>query len=133
MLEWNSSLIVHHPDIDRQHLEMVVLLNLLNEAVREHRSRQLVGSLLDDLLVHTRHHFASEEQIMASLGCPGLDDHCAMHRTLDAQLVDVRAGFQNSGGAISLDLLDYLKNWFVTHITEMDAPSFMAAVQDPTR
>ena len=62
------------PEIDAIHAEFVVLVNRLGEA-----DPCEFATLFQELLVHTRRHFAMEEALMRETHFPGRREHLAEH------------------------------------------------------
>ena len=69
-------------EIDRQHRELVNMLNRLNDAVKNHESRNDIYRLIDEVISYTRLHFATEEQLMVQSGFPEIESHKRMHEEL---------------------------------------------------
>ena len=69
-------------EIDRQHRELVNMLNRLNDAVKNYESRKDIYRIIDEVISYTRLHFATEEQLMVQSGFPEIESHKKMHREL---------------------------------------------------
>ena len=69
-------------EIDRQHRELVNMFNRLNDAVKNHESRNDIYRLIDEVISYTRLHFATEEQLMVQSGFPEIESHKRMHEEL---------------------------------------------------
>lgn len=69
-------------EIDRQHRELVNMLNRLNDAVKNYESRNDIYRLIDEVISYTRLHFATEELLMARSGFPEIESHKRMHAEL---------------------------------------------------
>lgn len=65
--------------IERQHQELVDMLNHLNDAVKIRASREDIYRIIDEVIAFTRLHFATEEQIMVRSGYPDIESHKNMH------------------------------------------------------
>ncbi|MHB1237513.1 MAG: bacteriohemerythrin [Gallionella sp.] len=69
-------------EIDRQHRELVNMLNRLNDAVKNYESRNDIYRLIDEVISYTRLHFATEELLMVQSGFPEIESHKRMHAEL---------------------------------------------------
>ena len=119
-MTWSESYTVNSYALDTQHRKLFALVNDLHDAIQEERSKAIIGASLDALLAFAKTHFRDEENLLAKLKYYDLafqkDEH-------NAFLVKI-AGFQaqhNSGRiALSMPMLDYLKNWLLNHIAKED-------------
>lgn len=69
-------------EIDRQHRELVNMFNRLNDAVKNHESRNDIYQLIDEVIAFTRLHFATEELLMVQSEFPEIESHKKMHAEL---------------------------------------------------
>jgi diguanylate cyclase (GGDEF)-like protein/hemerythrin-like metal-binding protein/PAS domain S-box-containing protein len=112
-LEWSEELLIGLPVIDKQHARLVALLNHISNAVKTGQEAKQIMALLDELVVFTRHHFATEEQLMDRYGYPDALAHRQEHR----KLVEDLLGIQRQFDRVSLMLtLQSLKEWLRKHI-----------------
>ena len=58
------------------------MFNRLNDAVKNHESRNDIYRLIDEVISYTRLHFATEEQLMVQSGFPEIESHKRMHEEL---------------------------------------------------
>jgi hemerythrin-like metal-binding protein len=65
-------------------------------------------------------HFAHEERLMRAHGYPGLDAHLAEHRALTEKVVAFQSEFENGKALMTVQLLNFLKDWLQHHIAESD-------------
>ncbi|MDS4031757.1 MAG: bacteriohemerythrin [Candidatus Contendobacter sp.] len=133
-LEWSEELSVKVPMIDRQHVRLVALLNRISDAVKTGQEAERIMALLDELVVFTRNHFATEEQLMDQYGYADALAHRQEHR----KLVEDLLGIQREFDSVSLMLtLQALKEWLRKHINGDDRRLAVAliaagAVKSPT-
>jgi hemerythrin-like metal-binding protein len=130
-IQWNSSKELGHAVIDREHRELMELVNRLVEALFDpsaeddatpHVRKQQIADAVDALGRATAEHFASEEAIMMSVGFPMLPEHRVQHASLLAQFDDFAAHFRSPhAGSVAL-ALRFLREWFEYHIEFYDAP-----------
>jgi len=116
-LEWSAELSVGVPVIDNQHARLVALLNRVGDAVKTGQEVERIMALLDELIVLTRHHFATEERLMDRYGYADALAHQQEHR----KLVEDLLGIQRQFDSVSLMLtLQALKEWLLKHINGDD-------------
>ena len=143
-IAWNPSKELGHAVIDREHRELVELLNRLIELLfdpaaddeREHHVRkQQVVDAVDALGRATKAHFASEDAIMRAVDYPGLAEHRAQHAELIVQFGSFAERFHSAlAGSVPLELR-FLREWFEYHIENFDAPmvSWLREQKGPRR
>lgn len=121
-LAWSASLELGLPAIDKQHRQLVDLLNELHDAMRVGRGKDVLGKILASLITYTKTHFADEEAMMARVGYPGLTAHKAEHERLTARVVDAQRRFlAGTELSMSMELMDFLRSWLVMHIQGSDS------------
>ena len=107
--------------IDAQHKGMFGLLNDLYNALEEGRSQKDITEIVGKARQYAKQHFASEEALWAKSGCPGLEEHKAVHQAYTGQVEQI---WQSSGQPLedtAYKLFFFLKDWWLNHITGMDA------------
>lgn len=119
-MPWNSSLSVNISQIDDQHKKLVAMVNDLHKAMKLKKSNMVMGGILDRLIEYTATHFATEEKLFAKYGYPEEKPHVEMHRKLVEQALDIQKKFKSGDAMISMDLMDFLKDWLVNHIQKTD-------------
>ena len=127
---WKPSYSVGHAALDEQHRQILQIVNDLYSAMQGGDAQSVVKPLLERLLKYTHTHFAPEEQIMQECGYPNLEDHKELHATLRRKTAGLRA---NVGLVMGVDLLHFLRDWWLEHIQEEDqryAPYARAATVD---
>ncbi|MFZ2162970.1 MAG: hemerythrin family protein [Sideroxyarcus sp.] len=108
--------------MNRDHAEFVAMRGQLMSLIAAQTPKNDVDTLLDELLAHTRDHFAEEEQLMLESQFPPY----AMHKNEHEQvLADMSAHIERwKHGRDIVALRDWLDkavgDWFVTHIGTMD-------------
>ena len=133
LITWTDDLSVGVEAIDNDHQLLINLINLLHDAVADGPRKETGGSVLNVLHDYTEYHFEREEVLMAACGYPGLEAHRMAHDGMKAKVVEIRDQYLDDPASIlGADVLDFLKDWLVTHIkgTDQDFKSHMAAEAD---
>ncbi len=128
-LDWQESFSVKVPELDQQHRRLVDMINRLHDALRAGGDPRVAQSILDDLVVYTRHHFSTEERLMEECGYPELEDHRRRHRAMEARVGAFRQEAGEGTISFQLRLMNFLKEWLQKHIlkTDMRYSSHLAA------
>ena len=119
-LTWSDKYSVGVDAIDRQHQQLVNLINELHDAMLKGNGNDIMVPILDRLVQYTRVHFESEETLMRRAFYPGLDAHKREHETLTRQVVEFQQEVQNGRAMITIKVMNFLKEWLVHHILETD-------------
>ena len=116
---WTSNMSVGVKAADDDHKRLIDLLNKLYEGMKSGQGREVVGKVLDELVSYTKYHFAREEEFFAKTGYPA-DDHKKEHKDLVEQAVKLQSRYKKGETVLSVETLDFLKNWLNGHILGTD-------------
>jgi len=119
LIVWSNSYSVNVAVMDQEHQRLVDIVNNLYAAMRSGRGKDVIGSILDELINYTKTHFAHEERLMKESGYDGFDEQKRSHESLLSQVVEIQAKFK-AGTALSQEVLSFLKSWLVNHIQGLD-------------
>jgi hemerythrin len=118
-MTWTDKLSVGVKVSDDDHKRLIDLVNRLDDGMRTGQGKEVVGKVLDELVRYTKFHFAREEQMFAKTGYPAAV-HKKEHDDLVKQVLDLQARYQKGELALSMETLEFLKNWLVNHIQGTD-------------
>ncbi len=116
---WSDNLSVGVKASDDDHKKLIDILNRLYDGMKSGQGKDVVGKVLDDLINYTKFHFAREEEFFAKTGYPAVE-HKEQHRLLVKQAEDLRSRFKGGENSISVETLDFLKDWLTLHIQGTD-------------
>lgn len=120
LMDWQETLSVGVPTIDTEHKKLVSLLNDLHTAMREGKSKEAMGVVLNGLITYTATHFGTEEKLMTKHAYPAYAEHKKQHDDLVKQALDVKAAFEAGKTGVNMELMTFLKDWVQTHIVGTD-------------
>jgi hemerythrin len=121
LMTWNDKLSVGVTVIDQEHKKLVGMINELYDAVQSGHGKAALGKILDGLVDYTKTHFAHEEKFFADTGYPDSAAHKKQHDDLTKQVLDVQAKYKSGAtGTLSVEVLNFLKNWLINHIQGSD-------------
>ncbi|HDX8437566.1 TPA: bacteriohemerythrin [Aeromonas dhakensis] len=120
LLHWNEAFMVQVPSMDNQHLGLFEAMNRLYQAVIDKSPAQLRKQRLDELLKLATRHFADEERVMEQAGYPELRRHKEEHARLLAELDTLMQRNGTDDEEFNMELLVFLKNWLLNHISKVD-------------
>jgi hemerythrin-like metal-binding protein len=117
---WREEYSVGIPKLDEQHKTLVRLINDLRAAMLGRQGDSVLGTLFEELIEYTRKHMALEERLMRECAYPGLRTHRADHKRLARNVYALRDKFLASRLSISVEVLQFLRQWLTVHIMEHD-------------
>lgn len=115
--EWDSTLSLGSPDVDREHQALFRILHDLDEAV-ERGDRAQVEVVLERLVSYSNFHFRSEEELMRARRYPVIEDHIREHRKFTSRLTLLK--YQPYRDEAGRDLLEFIRTWVRGHILQTD-------------
>lgn len=119
-LLWGPQFATGNSNVDAQHQELFRKVAALHHAMRDGKGRAIIGELLVFLAAYTEEHFRDEEADMRKAGYPALAQHQELHRTLLAQVADVKRRFDAGEALKTMEVSDFLADWLCTHILKHD-------------
>lgn len=121
-IRWSSDLETGVRAIDRQHEELIGMLNELDAAHAGGCPQSVLDDVLQRLGTYVIFHFGTEEALMA--GLPHNEAHARQHRHEHAGFIEKLAGLRAQGadnGRQTMEaLIDYLNEWLYQHILKSD-------------
>lgn len=106
-LRWRKAYESGEPSIDRQHRALFNLANELLGAVVHQRPRAELAALVDTLTREAAAHFATEEQILARVRYPHLEEHAAHHARLMRKATDLAEQYRR-GAPHAGEIIEFL-------------------------
>lgn len=119
-MEWNEGLGVRVKEIDDQHKKLIELIKKLHDAMRTGQGKQALEGTLQELAAYTVYHFRAEEKYMQQFKYPGYLSHKAAHAAFVKKVTDFQTDFASNRLGVTLDLMNFLKDWVNNHIRETD-------------
>ncbi len=120
LIKWNSNIAIGVEVIDTQHKKLVDLINELYRSIRRKSGKAAIKQVLEELTDYTRTHFSFEEGLMQKCSYPGLEKHMEIHADFVARLEQLQEKFKSGNALLSMDLMEFLKNWLIDHIQGTD-------------
>lgn len=121
-LQWTEDLAVGHPEIDRQHRELITRFNNFLDACHQRKGKESLLELLGFLDSYVDEHFRQEERLMEQHAYPELPAHRAQHEEFRRRLALLQDELAPSGPTISvlIHTNKTLLYWLTTHIKQVD-------------
>ncbi len=121
LIQWREEYSVGVPEVDREHEELIQLINMLYEAAQTAGSAAAVSEFLGEIDARISAHFALEEKLMRAWSYDRLAEHKADHERLLDELRDIMDDHAAGGGLDAAQLGRRLDAWFTVHFKTHDA------------
>lgn len=119
-MEWSNDLSVGIPSIDKQHKELIDMVNELSNAMTQGKGKEVLGTIFDKIIKYTATHFAYEEKLFDTHNFPGTAAHKAEHLNLVKQAVELQEKFKAGQPVLSVATHKFLVDWLNNHIKGTD-------------
>lgn len=119
-IEWNDNLKTNLEEVDKQHQNLVNMLNQLYEAMKQGKGQQVLDKILDELVKYADYHFKTEETYMQKYNYPELSLHKNQHLNFVEKVKEFLDKKSKGQAALSIEVMNFLKNWLVNHIMGTD-------------
>jgi len=120
LITWSDKYSVNIKEIDEQHKKLVGMINELHDAMLHAKSKEVSLTIINKMADYTKYHFSTEEKYMKKFGYPDYEAHNLSHEKFVEQVLEFKKGYESGKTGLSYDLLNFLKNWLVTHIQSSD-------------
>ncbi len=118
LYQWDSSLECKHELIDKQHKQLVAMLNEMWDAYHNGTGAEKLEQSLDFLVGYVVKHFTDEEKLQIAYKYPDYIQHRQIHNDFKQAVKELRKRLNDEG--VSEELVDEvcvaMGTWFVTHI-----------------
>jgi len=93
-LEWRPEWSSGNEQIDSEHVAVLELANGLLDKSLSRQPAAAISRQLDQLLDHVVLHFSHEEEVLARVGYPHVQEHAQLHRKLTEEALALRESFR---------------------------------------
>ena len=121
LFDWDESFELGIRQFDEHHRYLVGLLNEVHASYMDRAGNAALGGIIDRLVGYMQHHFAVEEQWMASQNYQGLLTHRREHYEFTVRVSTFQKDFHEGKQQLSGEILSFLKEWLFDHILKTDA------------
>lgn len=120
LIQWTDNYLTGFKEIDNQHKALVVLINELFNLMQEGKAKKHLDDIFDHLTDYTKKHFFEEEKMMVKYAFKEFNEHKEEHKKFIDQLAKLKSDFKKEKVTISIETLNFLKNWLLNHILVTD-------------
>jgi hemerythrin-like metal-binding protein len=120
MLSWEKSKEIGISESDRQHRQMVDMMNNVHLAVSQNRSQKAIANAINSLIDYTKVHFEWEEDMLAQANYPRLAEHKEEHKKLLLEIKQHSQDFERGNVKVIEEAVSELNHWLVNHVVHSD-------------
>lgn len=121
LIDWSDELYsVNIAEIDSQHKRLVDIINKLHASMSSGSSQEILSGIFNELIDYTIYHFKHEENLMAAHGYACLALHQREHEKFVNKILDYKKDFQDGKLFVGINVMKFLSDWLLTHITGTD-------------
>src|SRR5262245_16719051 len=117
---WKDSFNVGVGVMDRDHQELVPIVQRLQEAALLGKSNDETQIIVQQLTVHVHQHFAAEEALMLQYHYPEIEEHKKAHQLVTQQVLSFVARVKAKQPLLVGELMDFLMNFITNHVMVVD-------------
>lgn len=117
---WTSEDSVGVEIIDDQHKRFVDIINELNAAIAQTKTRDMLTGIFSELMGYMDIHFATEEKYFDEYNYPESEAHKKAHAEFKKGITKIYEDYVDNLEVLSFTLIDYLENWLLKHTKNMD-------------
>ena len=117
---WKDEYSVGIAKLDARHRKILEIIDELYHAPRGMKEAATVWQSLMQLMDYTMTHLTEEEDMMKKCGYPDLASHKDVHNMMRRKIVELIEMYRKISGDLSFEVLEFLKEWWIRHITGTD-------------
>ncbi|MBF0612735.1 MAG: hemerythrin family protein [Magnetococcales bacterium] len=117
---WKAEYGVGIASLDEDHQKLVKMITTLFKSMQRSNNKDEAKEILDELSKYIVDHFDREESLMKKHQYPELERHCKEHEDMKAKVMELKEKFIVDSMEVSQEILRYLQEWLINHITKTD-------------
>ncbi|MFH0734676.1 MAG: bacteriohemerythrin [bacterium] len=120
LISWTNEYAVNISIIDNQHKTLIALINILHDKMKQGKGKLILDVVLTELTEYTIYHFSTEEELFRKYNYQETKAHLIEHNKLLEEVTKIKNNFDSGNTVITLELMNFLKNWLENHILKSD-------------
>lgn len=117
---WEPKYVFGLDSIDNEHKTLVETTDEIYSAMRDGKSKEVIGDVIQKLVNYTKSHFRREEMLLKSIGYENYEKHKAEHEAFVNKVNSYKKMIEEGKTDFVIDTATFLKNWLANHILVTD-------------
>lgn len=117
---WSEEYVLGIKEIDAQHEKFVKMLGDLYLALHDRKEDETRNSIFEELYNYIKYHLATEEKYFDKFNYEGAEEHKKEHEKFREKVDSFAKNKTEDNYKTSIDLLDFMENWLIDHVNDMD-------------
>lgn len=120
LFQWDDNLNIGIEKVDEHHRKLVDLINQLHDAMLEKKTKDVMVSILGELLDYTIFHFGFEETYFEKFGYQEMESHKKAHESFINKIAKFKEDVNKGSFLVSIEMMNFLVDWLIKHIQGSD-------------
>jgi len=120
LVEWSEDFNLNIKVIDQQHKKFIDIINVLYDAIIRKESEEVLAQSIADMRDYAFVHFKDEEKYLDRVGYEGAEQQKTEHRFFLENVEKFYIDRQMYDPTLAIEVLSFLQDWFINHITQVD-------------
>jgi hemerythrin len=120
LIRWKEKYNVNIKEIDQQHKKLIDMINVLHDAIIRKEDKDIMAQIISDMRDYAFIHFKTEEKYFSRTGYKDAESHKAEHKFFLEHVEIFYEEFQNYDSSLAVEVMIFLKDWFINHIVQLD-------------
>ena len=117
---WSGSLSLDIPDIDKQHMKFLDIVNELLLAMEENKTKEKQSKIIDELINYAFYHFSKEERYFNKANYPFAVQHEKEHEEFIDKVIGFKNDLDQNKLTLTIEMINFMNNWWTNHIRVSD-------------
>ncbi len=120
-IQWTPEMSVGVPSLDKDHQRLIEILNHLSLSIRENKSKETLGEIIDNLVAYTLYHFKREEDLFLQTAYPDSAAHVKEHHELKRRIDELKAEHRfGASTELAAKVMAFVTSWLMNHVIGTD-------------
>ena len=117
---WDDSFSVGVREFDKQHKELITIINQLTEISNISVDSETISGVLTEMTEYANYHFKTEEKYLIDYDYPDYSIHKKQRGEFKEKTAEFCIDTINCKKSIPTEMLSYLRAWLINHILKSD-------------
>ncbi|NOZ48212.1 MAG: bacteriohemerythrin [Chlorobi bacterium] len=121
LIKWEEIFKTGLNELDDQHFKLIELVNKFYKEFGAKKTKKQLKDTLKSILDYSAYHFGTEENYFETFNYKDTIAHQKLHKEFIKKISDFQNDYSSGAKNINSEFLNYLQEWFVDHIKNIDS------------